>query len=190
MGGILAFYSPYPRAGKSTALRCIAGLAQARNVEVRCESFARPIRRFVQDLLHKSGVPYRDVPKDAPLPGVPGGKSFRDFMIAMGQSLRSVWPDIWVERLRGEIRSHRDELVVVDDLRMPNEYNMLREEGAKIVRIEVPGRPIVVSSTEGLLEWAEFDATVTNSMENLHLFEADLIRTAIELFRKEFQYER
>lgn len=114
--GVLAFYSPYPRAGKSTAQRCMANLAQARNVEVRCESFARPIRRFVQDLLHKSGVPYREVPKDALLPGVPGGNSFRDFMIAIGQSLRSVWPDVWGGRLRGEIRSHRDELVVVDEL--------------------------------------------------------------------------
>ena len=189
MEGILAFYSPYPRAGKSTAQRCIADLAQARNVEVRCESFARPIRCFVQDLLHKSGVPYREVPKDAPLPGISGGNSFRDFMIAMGQSLRSVWPDVWAERLRGEIRSHRDELVVVDDLRMENEYRMLREEGAKIVRIEVPGRPIVVSSTEGLLEWAEFDATVTNSMEDLHSFEADLIRTALDLFREELRHE-
>lgn len=188
--GVLAFYSPYPRVGKSTARRCIADLARARNIKVWCESFAMPIRRFAQDLLHKSGIQYRDVPKDAPLPGIPGDRSFRDFMIAMGQSLRSVWPDVWAERLRGEIRSHRDELVVVDDLRMENEYRMLREEGAKIVRIEIPGRPIVVSSTEGLLEWAEFDATVTNSMENLHLFEADLIRTAIELFRKEFQYGR
>lgn len=189
MRGILAFYSPYPRAGKSTALRCIADLARVRNVEVRCESFAMPIRRFIQDLLHKSGVPYRDVAKDAPLPGIPGDRSFRDFMIAMGQSLRSVWPDVWAERLRGEIRSYRDELVVVDDLRMPNEYRMLRKEGAKIVRIEVPGRPIVVSSTEGLLEWAEFDATVTNSMKDIHSFEVDLIRTALDLFGEKLRHE-
>ena len=58
-------------------------------------------------------------------------------------------PDIWVERLRREIREASEEIVLVDDLRMMNEYAMLREEGAKIVRITVPGRMIVPSETEG-----------------------------------------
>ena len=59
---------------------------------------------------------------------------------------------------------------MVDDLRMPNEYAMLREEGAKIVRITVPGRTVVPSETEGRLEGYAFDAELENMMDGLRPF--------------------
>ena len=79
-------------------------------------------------------------------------------------------PDIWVELLRREIRDASEEIVVIDDLRMPNEYAMLREEGAKIVRITVPGRTVVSSETEGRLGGYAFDAELENTMDGTWTF--------------------
>ena len=134
---ILAFYSPYPGAGKTTAQKCILFLNGVR----RC-SFAAPIREIVAPLFFQLNISYSRDFKDTPFTDIPGRRTIRDFLIAFGQAGRSVWPDIWVELLRQEIREASEALVVVDDLRMPNEYAMLREEGAKIVRITVPNEEI------------------------------------------------
>lgn len=162
---ILAFYSPYPGAGKTTAQKCILFLNGVR----RC-SFAAPIREIVAPLFFQLNISYSRDFKDTPFTDIPGRRPIRDFLIAFGQAGRSVWPDIWVELLRQEIREASEALVVVDDLRMPNEYAMLREEGAKIVRITVPGRTIVPSETEGRLEGYAFDAELENTMDGLGAF--------------------
>lgn len=162
---ILAFYSPYPRAGKTTAQKCILFLNGVR----RC-SFATPIREIVAPLFFQLNISYSRNFKDTPFTDIPGRRTIRDFLIAFGQAGRSVWPDIWVELLRREIRETSEGIVVVDDLRMPNEYAMLREEGAKIVRITVPGRTVVPSETEGLLEGYAFDGELENTMDGLRPF--------------------
>lgn len=165
---ILAFYSPYPGAGKTTEQKCI--LFSRRQDQVRGCSFAAPVRRAIYPLFSQLGIDSPEDFKGLPLPGIPGERTFRDFLIAFGQAGRSVWPDIWVELLRQEIREASEALVVIDDLRMPNEYAMLREEGAKIVRITVPGRTIVPSETEGRLEGYAFDAELENTMDGLGAF--------------------
>lgn len=162
---ILAFYSPYPGAGKTTAQKCILFSNGVR----RC-SFATPIREIVSSLFSQVDIHYPGNFKDTPLSDIPGRRTIRDFLIAFGQAGRSVWPDIWVELLRREIREAFEEIVLVDDLRMPNEYAMLREEGAKIVRITVPGRTVVPSETEGRLEGYAFDAELENMMDGLRPF--------------------
>lgn len=162
---ILAFYSPYPGAGKTTAQKCILFSNGVR----RC-SFAAPIRGIVSSLFSQLDIHYPGNFKDTPLSDIPGRRTIRDFLIAFGQAGRSVWPDIWVELLRREIREASEEVVVIDDLRMPNEYAMLREEGAKIVRITVPGRSIVPSETEGRLEGYAFDAELENTMDGTWTF--------------------
>ena len=162
---ILAFYSPYPGAGKTTAQKCILFSNGVR----RC-SFAAPIRGIVSSLFSQLDIHYPGNFKDTPLSDIPGRRTIRDFLIAFGQAGRSVWPDIWVELLRREIREASEEIVLVDDLRMMNEYAMLQEEGAKIVRLTVPGREIVPSETEGRLEGCVFDAELENSMDGLRTF--------------------
>ena len=162
---ILAFYSPYPKAGKTTAQKCILFSNGVR----RC-SFAAPIRGIVSSLFSQLDIHYPGNFKDTPLSDIPGRRTIRDFLIAFGQAGRSVWPDIWVELLRREIRNVSEEILLVDDLRMMNEYAMLREEGAKIVRITVPGRMIVPSETEGRLEGYAFDGELENTMDGLGIF--------------------
>ena len=180
---ILAFYSPYPRAGKSTAANCAFW---NRPPKSRL-SFADPLYEISVGiscycLRQKYGIYVQDY-KDNPLPEL-GGASIRDFLIGFGNKGREIYPNIWSEYLRGRLHypEYKDDNIVIDDLRFPNEYAMLREEGAKIVRITNPGREIVPSETEALLEGYEFDAELINDKRDLASYEAQLDKLVAALW--------
>jgi len=65
-----------------------------------------------------------------------------DFLVAFERAGEDVWRQIWVEFMRRQIKAATEEFFLIDDLQTPDEYEMLRKEGAKIVRITVPGRKI------------------------------------------------
>lgn len=161
---ILAFYSPYPGAGKTTAAQYI----QKTRPEFMAMSFADTLRDIVEAVFykthHEDAAVYTE--KDCPRVDL-GGHSYRDFLLAFGAAARRLYPNIWVDCLKADIESYMRNVygikgVVIDDLRFPNEYDMLREEGAKIVRVVNPGREIVPSEAETLLEGRKFDARLVN----------------------------
>ena len=149
---IIVFYSPYSGAGKTTAAEYMVKGFGAVHL-----SFADPLYWMLGEVLFPPD--FRSMDKDELHPEI-GGHSFREFMIAFGQAGKSVWPDIWVEGLSR--RLEKNGFIVIDDLRFPNEYKMLREEGAKIVRITNPDREVVPGKTEALLEGYDFDAEILN----------------------------
>ena len=162
---ILAFYAPYPSAGKSLAAKWAARRANMHQV-----SFATPLRDAVNDIInfpsfYKVVRPPED--KEAVIPHL--GVSWRQMMVAFGNAGRGLHVDFWLR-----IMEHRMQLFphdyVVDDLRFQNEYNYLRSKGAKIVRIENPGREIITTATEGRLEGCEFDAHLHNRKTNLRAY--------------------
>ena len=151
---ILAFYAPYTGAGKSTAAKLLE------DDESIILSFADPLYYYAEYLAPQLSAKKAD--KNQPLVEF-GGKSLRDFLIYFGQAGREFYPDIWSEEIRRNIYFNKDDLnIIIDDLRFPNEYAMLREEGAKIVRLTNPGREIIKSETEALLEDYEFDYQLIN----------------------------
>jgi len=162
---ILAFYAPYPQAGKSLAARWAARRANMHPI-----SFAIPLRNAVNDIINFPNF-YRVVnpPKDkeAIIPHL--GVSWRQMMIAFGNAGRGLSVDFWVR-----IMAHRMTLqpydYVIDDLRFQSEYDFLRSKGAKIVRIENPGREVVLTMSEGRLEGNPFDAVIANPLENLRAY--------------------
>lgn len=103
-------------------------------------------------------------------------------MKAFGALGRDLYPDIWADMFVETARRAPGHCFVVDDLRFPNEYAVLREEGAKIVRLTVPRREIVPSATEALLEGYEFDAELENTMDGLDIFRVEVWRLVKELW--------
>ena len=161
---ILAFYSPYPGAGKTTAAQYI----QKTRPEFLGLSFADTLRDIVSAVFYKTHHEDAAVYTEKDCPRVElDGHSYRDFLLAFGAAGRSLCPNIWVDCLKSDIESYMRNVygikgMVIDDLRFPNEYDMLREEGAKIVRVVNTGREIVPSEAETLLEGREFDAQLVN----------------------------
>ena len=157
----IAFYSPYPGAGKTTA----ASLFCAMCTNGRKLSFADPLYSMITELMR--GVDAGDFRergqgiKSRPLEEW-GGATVRDMLVALGDAARKVAPDVFAETMRHRLRSPGYDWVAIDDLRFPNEYEMLRQEQVKIVRIVNPEREIVPSATEALLEGYRFDAVIMN----------------------------
>lgn len=99
----------------------------------------------------------------------------RRLLQAIGQTIRESDPDYWVNVARRKISgAERWNLpVVVTDVRYPNEADMLRARGFRMVRIVRPGADAgegAAHESENLLNDYPTDATVRNhgSIELLH----------------------
>lgn len=175
---ILAFYAPYPGAGKTTAAAWVA--------VKRCMSlisFSRPLRGAVNNLLQYGGffdefnTPEK---KGLKLPDV--NVCWRELMISFGQAGRALDPDLWIKLMARQMDRKPWMSYVIDDLRFPNEYNFLRARGARIIRLLAGGRKAETSETEGLLEGMTFDAEMINLMDGLDKFYVQLEAVVDALF--------
>jgi len=176
----IAFYSPYPGAGKTLAARAFCAI----RTNWHKLSFADPLYAMITELMrgiNVQGVGERvhDV-KSYPIQEW-GGATIRDMLVGLGDAARKIAPDVFVETMRHRLRSPGYDWVGIDDLRFPNEYEMLRQEQVKIVRIVNPERGIVPSTTEALLEGYRFDAVIMNVKGGRQTL-ADQVREVVSRF--------
>ena len=75
------------------------------------------------------------------------GKTPRQLWIEFGNAMRNIYPDIWVDRIRGGInvafmhsrlRHENPPVFIITDVRFPNEVDMIRSMGGALVRIMRP----------------------------------------------------
>lgn len=116
---------------------------------------------------------------------VPGFKTVttRRLMQTLGTDWgrEAVHQDLWAKVAITKAKAALDEgkSVVIDDLRFPNEYALLRRAGGHPVRIKRAGTALVGSSRyEGLLDNMHFDAIIENdgTLEDLRDLARALIR--------------
>jgi hypothetical protein len=126
--------------GKSTVARAFE------TAGFKCVPFAAPMRAMLAALLEIRHVDpriayaalYGDL-KESHL-GALGGRSARHAL----QTLGTEWgrnlmhPDFWVEAWRDAIRT--EPLVIADDVRFPNEAQIVRALGGRVIRIARDGR--------------------------------------------------
>lgn len=127
---IVAFIGPIG-SGKTTAAACLKPLGYHRI------SFADPLKQMLMTL----GLTHEQVygsEKEIPSPLL-GHRTPRHAMQTLGTEWgrNLVAPDLWVRAWRYRCETHQ--LVAVDDLRFPNEYEMVRALNGVVVKIERPG---------------------------------------------------
>ncbi len=154
---ILALLGPQ-QAGKSEAAKAIAELPNWKRL-----SFADPLYDIMSVIL---GVDARLLDKSAPQP-ILGGKTLRQALQTLGTEWGRdlITPYIWANVMRNRIEQQRMRRlnIVIDDLRFANEHDMLRELGAKVVRVTRPGTgPIGTHGSEVEWQWLETDVTCDN----------------------------
>ena len=110
--------------------------------------------------------------RDVPLETI--GKTPVEIWIEVGQKMREVYPAVWVEAALAWRRS--SVLLVITDLRFPNEAAAVKQLGGWCVNVKRPGNP-VKGSDRFLDDDYPWDATIhnTGSLEDL---EAQAIQMA------------
>lgn len=165
---IIALYSPWPQCGKTTAAKY---LEQFHSFERW--AFAAPLKGMLQQLLKKSvGLEDADdrifgEKKEEPIAEL-GGITARRLMQTLGTEWgRALDKDFWVKVLAAQLEKTRAMRIVIDDMRFPNEYDMLKARGAIMVRIErgdvfEAAERHVNHPSEGALDGHKFDCTLYN----------------------------
>lgn len=174
---VIALYSSSPGHGKSTVAECLHTYGYV------TLPFARTLKRMLLplltdlgyspsialDLLHKK--------KETILPEL--GVSSRHLQKTIGTEWgrQCVHPEVWLRvwRIQAEKIQAQGKLVVVDDLRFPNEYDMLRAlAGTELWRVNATQRlgpqPPSTHASDSALEARFFDRLIINNGTLAQLF--------------------
>lgn len=133
-------------------------------------SFADIIYKMLSTFLEKDA---RSLPKEEPMEEL-GGKTLRQALQTLGTEWgrQCLFDGIWVEKVRRQLRvlTEKGYNVILDDLRFPNEEQMLREEGAKIFRIDRDGHDSGNTdghASEAGYQWFVPDRVIDNDFETV-----------------------
>jgi hypothetical protein len=146
--------------GKTTAARILAERPGHRIV-----SFAEPIKRMCAAEFHYL-VTMDDLLNNKKKEIDIDGKKMtvRDLLIQFGRMYRSIDPDFWVKKLLHEcaddLRTGRG--VIIDDMRYPNEYDILTRMGGRLIRVNRPGIELIDDPSETLLDDRYFKEILVN----------------------------
>lgn len=160
---LIGLYSPAPQSGKST----VADFLVERFGFTR-KGFARALKDMTLALLEAFGFAPKDANdyvygsrKETPIPEM-GGRSSRYLQQTLGTEWgrELVAGDLWIKAV---LNDRRPDLLVVDDLRFPNEYDAIRAEGGQVWKVVRPGAERTnTHPSEGLLDDREFDEVIVN----------------------------
>lgn len=102
--------------------------------------FAGPLKEMIKVGLGLTDEQLDGIGKNEPIPDA-GGCTPRHLMQTLGTEWgrRMIHSDLWINRWRAIVRAETADLIVVDDVRFPNEASALRSVGGRLWRVYRPG---------------------------------------------------
>jgi hypothetical protein len=183
---LIALYSSRPQMGKSTVAEYLSGPALW-PVPFQRVKFAAPLKAMVSQLLVFTGLHpdylqayLEGSHKEVPIPclGVTTRKLLQTLGTDWGRKMIS--DDMWINLAKVQIEKYlkMGRNVVVDDMRFPNEYDLIKSLGGYCVKVERPYIDGITSpheievcshSSEGQLDHIWFDDVISapEGIENL-----------------------
>lgn len=176
---LIAFYSPAPQMGKTTATQLLI-----KGLGFHLVKFAAPVKAVTSVFLREMGIAEEEIP--AFIDGHRKEESLAPFgfekltsrviqqVVGTEAGREGLDPNLWTTIAGRKVRRLLDkgERVVVDDMRFPNEYDMVKQMGGECWCIYNPRVPIPVSDhpSEGLLSNHSFNVALINdgTVEDLH----------------------
>jgi hypothetical protein len=161
---LIGLYSPAAQSGKTTVATTL-GYTHGYTIV----SFASPIKYVIANFLCQLGYAANQatylttVDKEAMIPEL--GVSARHLMRTLGTEWgrECVCPDVWLKCWEVQCRKVNGP-IVVDDVRFPNEFDLVKKLGGRMWRIERPGvQRLTYHASEGGLDKYAFDATLVNA---------------------------
>lgn len=158
---LIALYSPAPGCGKTSAASMLGGTRV---------SFADPLRAMVRSMMIEAGI-HPDaalrlltIYKEMPIPEL-GGRSARYLLRTLGTEWgrELVNVNIWTNIAMAKVARTKG-LVVIDDLRFPQEREAILRAQGEVWRIDRPGHDANPEhSSDGALEYGyAWDCYITN----------------------------
>lgn len=137
---LIAIWAPAPRSGKTSLAQIIT--EDFPQFEIR--SFADPVKAMAHALLDHAAIGEREISealygnKTAGIFGLPGSPTGRQLLAGIGNGFgRNMNPEFWASLM--ERRLWRDlRPTVIDDLRFPEELNMVRRCGGQVWHVIRP----------------------------------------------------
>jgi hypothetical protein len=150
--------------GKDTAGKFLDILLRANNIKSCRASFADKLKDIAFQLYGwaglKRGIYYethRDQ-KEVVLPTL--GLSPRDIWIQVGNKLREVYQDTWIDFV---LQGTHCDVAIITDLRFPNEGYKLLELGATLIEMRRPGIEVGTDPAEvDLIGWSRWNYLIHN----------------------------
>jgi hypothetical protein len=171
---LIGLYSPAPRSGKTTVAAYLTEHGYYR------APFAGPLKRMIRTFLRELGHPNSAIDhhlEDGKADVIPGIRTTSRHLL---QTLGTEWgrscvhPDVWLMCWRETATSYLNDgvPVVVDDLRFPNEADLIRALGGQLWHIHRPStKRGTTHSSEGSLDAYPFDHHLTNDGSLTDLYE-------------------
>jgi len=122
--------------GKDTAARFVCTEYKMKNMLVSRKGFADKLKDIAHQLYWWAGVEPKEYYEDNPkrketfIPAL--NKTVRQIWIDIGLAFRQVYEDTWVDLV---LNTHVD-LLLITDLKFPNEYKKIKERGGYCIRID------------------------------------------------------
>lgn len=168
--------------GKTTCSELLQQLGRDNNVKVIRVAFADPLKRICSDLYCFA----YDIPveafygtqeeKEQVHPAL-GNRSGREVLQFLGTGcFKAITPDIWITYTLRHIDiaiKYGADIVVIDDVRFPEEAQALKERGAILIRVERL-RDVTYSQTEThesetAMDTIDVDETIWNNSDKFAL---------------------
>lgn len=162
MSNLIGLYSPAPQSGKTTVANALAASQGFCRV-----AFADPLKamtcRFLEGLGYREDQAQRLVHVDKAVTIPELGVTARHLLQTLGTEWgrTCVAPDVWLKCWQAAAKRHPR--VVADDVRFPNEAQLIRDMGGQLWCIVRPGvEAATTHASEGGLAGWEFDRVIVN----------------------------
>lgn len=158
------------RVGKDTAAKYLVSYLRTANKnhsfkDIRHCSFAYELKQRCYDLFGWAGLHspehYEAYPDQKEQILWKIGKSPREIWIEFGNHMRSIYPDIWIDLV---FNTNIDaDLLIISDLRYPNEANRIIAENGHCIRIDKHDAPIRTDVADtALVGFGGWDLVINN----------------------------
>jgi hypothetical protein len=159
-------------AGKTTAANYLRLAAEAHHATTitKVLAFADPLRAAVDAVFPHLGHETFRSRKNEPIPSMPDWSGRRILQVAGTDWFRGLDGDVWIKNMEHRIRvlDHGRSYVFIDDVRFPNEAELVRKLSGKLYRIARPGHAPLEGaaashSSEAFVDGLAVDGEIDNT---------------------------
>jgi hypothetical protein len=147
-------------------------------------AFAEPLKQAAAIIYDVPITVFEDELKDAT--NEKWGITHRDMLINVGQKMREVDPDHWVNLMKSRILSlaDTDQHILITDVRQPNELQMIEHLGGAVYLVQRKGVAWNGHPTEKMATQLEYFAGRIENLLPLSCTDPEMLQKSAEHFRK------